>query len=174
MRASPDPKAYERAEMLVRLVSDLYGAGIERMVVLAREHSPELLTHLAGDELVAGLLVLHGVHPESLRDRVEGALASVRPMLQGHEGDVELLDIDEEVGAVRLRLLGSCDGCPSSTATLQGAVERAIYDAAPEIGIIDVDEPEPPDRSVPIALGRKPTYEACPSELAVPTAIGGP
>ena len=50
-----------------------------------------------------------------------------------HGGDVELLDVDEDAGAVHLRLLGSCDGCPSSAVTLQHAVERAIVEAAPEI-----------------------------------------
>ena len=56
-----------------------------------------------------------------------------------HGGDVELLDIDADAGAVHLRLLGSCDGCPSSAVTLQLAVERAIVEAAPEIVRIDVD-----------------------------------
>ena len=78
---------------------------------------------------------------------------------QGHGGDVELLDIDEAVGAVHLRLLGSCDGCPSSAVTLQHAVERAIVEAAPEIVTIDVEEPNAPDApgvTTAVALGRKP------------------
>ena len=58
----------------------------------------------------------------------------------------------------------------ATAATLQHAVERAVIDAAPEIQLVDVDEPETtpagPDGSVPITLGRKPTYDACPSELA--------
>ena len=52
-----------------------------------------------------------------------------------------MLDIDADAGAVRLRLLGSCDGCPSSSITLQMAVERAITEAAPEIVRLEVDEP---------------------------------
>ena len=63
--------------------------------------------------------------------RVERALDRCGPFLGQHGGDVELLDIDEDAGAVRLRLLGSCDGCPSSAVTLQHAVERAIVEAAP-------------------------------------------
>ena len=65
----------------------------------------------------------------------------MRPFLGAHGGDVELLDIDADAGAVQLRLLGSCDGCPSSAVTLQMAVEQAIVEAAPEIVIIDVEEP---------------------------------
>jgi hypothetical protein len=70
---------------------------------------------------------------------------------------------------VKLRLLGSCDGCPSSASTLQGAVEVAIVEAAPEIVRIVVEEPTPPPVSVPISLGAKPmpTYEACPAEMEV-------
>jgi Fe-S cluster biogenesis protein NfuA len=74
-----------------------------------------------------------------------------------------LLDIDADAGAVRLRLLGSCDGCPSSTLTLQTAVERAIVEAAPEIVVIDLDQPA---SAVPIALTSKPVYEECPAEMA--------
>jgi Fe-S cluster biogenesis protein NfuA len=117
---------------------------------------------------------VHGLHPDGLRSRVESALASVRPFLQHHDGDVELLDIDENAGAVHLKLLGSCDGCPSSSVTLQLAVERAIREAAPEISIIDVEANDPVvvpaaapgPGGVPVALGRKPTYDHCPSEVA--------
>ena len=64
----------------------------------------------------------------------------MRPFLAHHDGDVELLAVDPDAGAVVLRLLGSCDGCPSSAVTLQLAVERAIVEAAPEIVRIDVDD----------------------------------
>ena len=97
-----------------------------------------------------------GLHPEALDDRVEAGPGPVRPFLGRHGGDVELLGVDEEAGAVRLRLLGSCDGCPSSAATLQGAVERAILEAAPEVMPhrgrgADADGRGP----VPVALGRQ-------------------
>ncbi len=173
-RASPDARAYGRAEELVRLLSELYGAGFSRVVELAEAHTPDLMTHLTADELVSSLMMVHGLHPENLAQRVEGALDSVRPLLAAHGGDVELLDVDPDVAAVRLRLLGSCDGCPSSASTLQHAVEEAILKAAPEVGIIDVDDPTPEPAptpghgSVPISLGIKPQYESCPAEPAVP------
>ncbi|MGH3424148.1 MAG: NifU family protein, partial [Nocardioidaceae bacterium] len=62
----------------------------------------------------------------------------VRPYLGSHGGDVELLGVEE--GVVRLRLLGSCDGCPSSSVTLKLAVETAIESAAPEVSSIEVEE----------------------------------
>ena len=102
---------------------------------------------------MASLLLANGLHPDDLSVRITTALDNVRPFLAGHGGDVELLDIDDRVGAVRLRLLGSCDGCPSSAITLRTTVERAIFDAAPEIVIIDVEEPT----DTPVLLGSKPS-----------------
>ena len=180
VQQSREPRARERTEELVALVTELYGAGLSRVLAICGEESPALVRRLVDDELVGHLLMVHGLHPVDVRSRVEQALDSVRPMLAQHEGDVELLDIDPEVGAVHLRLLGSCDGCPSSAVTLRTAVERAIGDAAPEIGIFEVDDsgdngdngPELPpgsasDGAVPIRLTRKPVYTDCPSEMVV-------
>jgi len=173
LQATADPSTYERATELLRLVTELYGGGLERVVAIAREQSPDLMTRLLDDDLVASLLLVHGLHPESVDARVEQALESVRPFLATHNGDVELLDVDVEVGAVHLRLLGSCDGCPSSTVTLRTAVEHAILEAAPEIVIIDVEQPataaaaEQEVIATPVTLGRKPSprYESCPTEV---------
>jgi Fe-S cluster biogenesis protein NfuA/nitrite reductase/ring-hydroxylating ferredoxin subunit len=135
--------ARERAEELVRLVADLYGAGLERLLDIAHEHgalSDDLLAALAGDDLVSSLLLVHGLHPYSVETRIEQALAEVRPYLGSHGGDVELLAVSAD-GVVRLRMLGSCDGCPSSAVTLKLAVEGAIEGAAPEVSAIEVEEP---------------------------------
>jgi Fe-S cluster biogenesis protein NfuA len=165
LRGVADPRTYGIAEEILRLVSDLYGAGLARVVELAREQAPELIGVLAEDDLVASLLIVLGLHPTSLDRRVEEALTNVRPFLAQHGGDVELVDLDADAGAVLVRLLGSCDGCPSSAVTLQSAVERAITEVAPEIYRIDVDEPSASARSVPITLGTKPVYEHCPTEV---------
>jgi Fe-S cluster biogenesis protein NfuA len=168
LRASADPRTYGIAEELLRLVSDLYGAGLARVVEVTQERAPELTEALAADDLIASLLLVLGLHPKPLERRVEEALTNVRPFLAQHGGDVELLDLDAEAGAVLLRLLGSCDGCPSSAVTLQMAVERAITEAAPEIFRIDVDEPSTAPRGVPITLGTKAAYEQCPTEVGAP------
>lgn len=135
--------ARERAEELVRLVADLYGAGLERVLEIAHEHgalTDDVLAALAGDDLVASLMLVHGLHPYSVETRIEQALAEVRPYLGSHGGDVELLAVSAD-GVVRLRMLGSCDGCPSSAVTLKLAVEGAIEAAAPEVSAIEVEEP---------------------------------
>ena len=134
--------ARERAEELVRLVSDLYGAGLERILDLLHDAGrldEEMLERIADDDLLAGLLIVHGLHPYDVQTRVERALESVRPYLGSHGGDVELLGVSES-GVVALRLLGSCDGCPSSSVTLRLAVQDAIESAAPEVESIEVEE----------------------------------
>ncbi len=136
--------ARERAEELVRLVADLYGAGLERMLTILHETGrldDDLLAALAGDDLVSSLLLVHDLHPYDVTTRVEQALDGVRPYLGSHGGDVELLEVTHE-GIVRLRLLGSCDGCASSSVTLTLAVEGAIEAAAPEIVGIEVETPQ--------------------------------
>ena len=141
--------ARERAEELVRLTADLYGAGIERILEIvydAGRLDDDVLAALAEDDLVASLLLVHGLHPYDVGMRVEQALESVRPYLGSHGGDVELLDVSDE-GVVRLRLLGSCDGCPSSSVTLKLAVEGAIEAAAPEVTAIEVEEAAPDARA---------------------------
>lgn len=128
--------ARERAEQLVREVTDLYGAGLMRMMHLAVAGNPGLAERFAADDLVASLLLVHGSHPHSLHRRVADALDRVRPYLGSHGGDVQLLEVDGDT--VRLRFAGSCKSCPSSAVTLELTVEDAVRAAAPEIVSIEV------------------------------------
>ncbi len=151
--AAAGPVARERAEELVRLVVELYGAGLERVMEIAYDAGKlddELLGALAGDELVSGLLLVHGLHPYGVEERVERALDDVRPYLGSHGGDVTLLEVTAD-GVVRLQLLGSCDGCASSAVTLELAVEEAIRAAAPEVVAIEVAEVAKPAGVIPVA-----------------------
>jgi Fe-S cluster biogenesis protein NfuA len=107
----------------------MYGEGLSRIV--AAGPVP------VEDELVAHLLLLHGLHPVPLHERVIGALDEVRPYLVAHGGGVELVGVDE--GVVRLRLEGACNGCPSSALTLKSAVEEAISRAAPDVERIEAE-----------------------------------
>ncbi len=91
----------------------------------------EALRAAAADELVYAVLRRHGILKPSLFERVEAALATVRPMLAGHGGDVELVAVEPPVAEVRF--LGACDGCPASALTFYGGVKQAIQDRVPEI-----------------------------------------
>lgn len=135
----PDRAAREFSLELVQALLELYGQGLERIVdLIAERDDGRLADAVAADELVSHLLLLHGLHPVPLEDRVRGALDEVRPYLESHGGGVELLAIEED--AVRLALRGSCSGCPSSTITLKLAIENSIRKAAPEIERIDADD----------------------------------
>jgi hypothetical protein len=120
--ASGGVAARERAEELVRLVVDLYGAGLERMLQVLYEQGQlpdEALDALAGDDLVASLLLVHELHPYSIETRITNAL-------QGF--DAELVRVDED-GTVHLRQSGT-KGC--ATADLREQVEAV----APEVTAI--------------------------------------
>jgi Fe-S cluster biogenesis protein NfuA/nitrite reductase/ring-hydroxylating ferredoxin subunit len=133
--------ARERAEQLVREVVELYGAGFSRiMAAVGNQADPGMLNRLVADDLVASLLLVHGLHPHDVHRRVSDALDQVRPYLGSHGGDVHLLDIDGDT--VQLQFAGSCKSCPSSAVTLELAVEDAIHAAAPEISSIEVVAPE--------------------------------
>jgi len=159
LHARSDRASVERAEELVRLVTELYGAGLARVLDIVGAAGPDLLTHIYDDELLASLLVVHDLHPADLASRVEQALAEVRPLLGLHDGDIELVGIDPVEGVVTLKLLGSCDGCPSSTVTLQHTVEKALFEAAPELRRIEVTDDQPPGVSTPVVLRRKPAHD---------------
>ena len=129
--ASAGPVARDRAEELVRLVADLYGAGLERLLDLMHEHgalTDEALDAVAADDLVAGLLLVHGLHPYDAETRIQRALT-------GH--DAELLEVTAD-GVARLRMPG---GCTSSSAVRRAAVEAAIEAVAPEVTAVEIEEP---------------------------------
>jgi Fe-S cluster biogenesis protein NfuA/nitrite reductase/ring-hydroxylating ferredoxin subunit len=141
------PQAMEAVQAVV----EMYGEGLAR--IMERVDGSALLD----DELVEHLLLLHDLHPVPLEERVRGALEEVRPYMESHKGGVELVSVED--GVVRLRLEGSCSGCPSSTMTLKLAIEDAIYKAAPDVDEIVADgvveEAAPPLLQIQVA-GQKP------------------
>jgi Fe-S cluster biogenesis protein NfuA len=135
MESLPDPARAKMAELVQRLL-DIYGSGLARMLEIVAQESDaaggaRTLRALASDDLVSHLLMLHDLHPVDLTERVEQALEQVRPYLQSHGGNVELLGVEE--GIAHLRLTGHCGSCPSSTITLRTAVEEAIHKTAPDL-----------------------------------------
>ncbi|KQL46105.1 nitrogen fixation protein NifU [Brevibacillus choshinensis] len=66
-----------------------------------------------------------------IMDQVQEVLDKLRPYLQRDGGDVQLVDVEE--GIVKLRLMGACGSCPSSTITLKAGIERALVEEIPGI-----------------------------------------
>ncbi|MEP7179861.1 MAG: NifU family protein [Pseudonocardiales bacterium] len=127
------------AEELVASIVGFYGAGLERIVTLVagEPNGQAIVRTLSDDDLVGNLLLLHDLHPDDVETRIQRALDKVRPYLGSHAGGVEFVGVDD--GVARLRLEGSCDGCAGSTATVHNAVERAVLEAAPEVGAVVVE-----------------------------------
>jgi Fe-S cluster biogenesis protein NfuA len=136
----PDSQLRDHVREIVQAILDLHGIGLERIleqIAHGQETHMALIETLARDELVGNLFLLHGLHPADLETRVRQALDKVRPYLGSHGGDVELLDVRD--GVVRLRMVGSCHGCPSSSATLKLAIEEAIHQEAPDVVAIEAE-----------------------------------
>jgi Fe-S cluster biogenesis protein NfuA len=68
----------------------------------------------------------------SVEEKVRSAIEEIRPNLQSHGGDIELLGVDED-NTVRVRLQGACSGCPSAAMTLKMGVERMLKEQVPEV-----------------------------------------
>ena len=162
--------AADAAEELVRLLVGMYGDGLAAiMAVLAEEGEPgrAIIDRLTADPLVEGLLLLHGLHPLDVDARIQRALDQVRPYLGSHAGGVQYLGVTD--GVARLRLEGSCHGCPSSTVTVQLAIEGAASCTAPSIASRTVtveegqpwQEPSSRSRATPSVTPRYCTPPAC-------------
>jgi Fe-S cluster biogenesis protein NfuA len=157
---SGDATGAAAAEELVGLLVGLYGDGLGHIVATLRDAGPagaELLAEMTEDPLVESLLLLHDLHPLDVDTRIQRALDRVRPYLGSHAGGVEYLGVTAD-GVARLRLEGSCHGCPSSTVTVRLAIEDAVKDTAPEVGEVAVEgmTDPPPASPVLLQIGRRP------------------
>ena len=143
----PDDRARRLLHECLQSVLALHGEGLARILQLVNnagaegERVREVLIH---DKLVRGLLLIHGLHPQSLEMRLQEALAKIRPYLQSHGGNVELLRLKNDVATLRLQ--GACKTCPSSTVTLELAVRQAIERACPDLlgFVVEGIQPEIP------------------------------
>jgi Fe-S cluster biogenesis protein NfuA/nitrite reductase/ring-hydroxylating ferredoxin subunit len=171
-----DPHAKSKAAEMAQVLLELYGEGLARMmeVVAQGEESERAFKVFAEDELISHLLLLHGLHPLDVETRVVQALEEVRPYLESHGGNVELLGV--EGGVARVRMEGSCDGCPSSAVTLKLAIEEAILKAAPDLEGIEaegVTEPKPAPTIVAGPMLRKKEKKRPEEDGAFWTVVGG-
>ncbi|MHC4521166.1 MAG: NifU family protein [Planctomycetota bacterium] len=69
---------------------------------------------------------------KSFQDKVGEVIEIMRPALQGHGGDVELVGVDED-NTVRVRLQGACQGCPGAAMTMKMGIERILKEKVPEV-----------------------------------------
>jgi Fe-S cluster biogenesis protein NfuA/nitrite reductase/ring-hydroxylating ferredoxin subunit len=149
--SSHDSATRELAEELVSAVVQMYGAGLERVLSTLLEAGPEgerLAASLPDDPLVATLLLIHDLHPVPLEQRVQQALDSVRPYMESHGGNVELLSLEH--GVARIHLRGSCSDCSASSVTLELAIKQALEEAAPDLEGLEVEGVAP--QALPVVM----------------------
>jgi Fe-S cluster biogenesis protein NfuA/nitrite reductase/ring-hydroxylating ferredoxin subunit len=146
------------AEELVRLLLGLYGDALGRVMgILDTEGQAgaAVRERLLADPLLESLLLLHDLHPLDVDARIQRALDRVRPYLGSHAGGVNYLGVDAD-GVARLRLEGSCHGCPSSTVTVRLAIQGAVEEAAPEVTEVVVEGMTEPAGPALLQIGRRP------------------
>jgi Fe-S cluster biogenesis protein NfuA/nitrite reductase/ring-hydroxylating ferredoxin subunit len=134
-----DEQARELAQELIGAVIAMYGDGLARIMAAieaAGDGGASILDNLAEDGAVSSLLLIHDPYPVSLEERVLEALDTVRPYMESHGGNVDLLGVED--GVARLALRGSCNGCAASRATLELAIKQALDEHAPDLAGLDV------------------------------------
>lgn len=120
---------------LKRAIEELHKTALERLIKNIKKESLSALRHAVDDEFIYAVFLYHElVKPPQppLEKRIQTALAEVRPGLQSHNGDVELVAI-QLPDTVEVRLVGTCSNCPASTLTLTQGIEQAIKSHCPEI-----------------------------------------
>jgi Fe-S cluster biogenesis protein NfuA/nitrite reductase/ring-hydroxylating ferredoxin subunit len=141
----PDLHARAVADELVAAIIQLYGDGLERIFAGLDD---DVRARLAEDGVVASLMLIHGLYPVDLATRVLEALDSVRPYMESHGGDVELLAVED--GVARMRLVGHCESCPASEATLELAIKKALEETAPDLEGLEVEGVSRPAFELPV------------------------
>jgi Fe-S cluster biogenesis protein NfuA/nitrite reductase/ring-hydroxylating ferredoxin subunit len=134
LESAPDSGTKDVAQELVSAVVQLYGEGLERILTMlfeAGEGAAEFAAGLPEDPLLATLLLIHDLHPVALEQRVQDALESVRPYMESHGGNVELLSLQNGVATINLK--GSCSDCSASAVTLELAIKQALEEHAPDL-----------------------------------------
>jgi Fe-S cluster biogenesis protein NfuA len=135
-----DPAVRTSTRQLVQLIMEFHGAALDRALeTLANggEAGMGFIDQLGRDPMVGSLLVLYGLHPESLEARVAKAVERVEPSLRRDGAAIELLAIED--GAVRIRVTPGTHTCGSTTKALKSTVENAVYEAAPDIASLSIE-----------------------------------
>jgi len=148
VEATGDPNVRSAARELVQLVMELHGASLERMVEILRSHgdsSQSVLAAMGRDDMVSSLLVLYGLHPLGIEERVNQAIEVANRKMRSRGATVELVGLQD--GAVRLNLKANGNG-----PALKEVVEAAIYQAAPDIMSLAIDGAEEKQAFVPLEM----------------------
>jgi Fe-S cluster biogenesis protein NfuA/nitrite reductase/ring-hydroxylating ferredoxin subunit len=129
----------QRALMLLQLIDAIHRPGIELLAAGDTEHP-----------IARALLTMYDVVPVEDRIQVEEALDEIRPYIESHGGDLELLDVDD--GVVHVRMSGACHGCAASAMTLRRGIEEKLRERYPGFVEVVAHEPEATNGNAPPPL----------------------
>jgi hypothetical protein len=127
------------ARDLARLLMEVHGAGLERIMELIFDSGPEgdaMISRLSQDPIVRSLLLLYSLHPDDLETRVVSALEQIGPRLHKHDHGVELVSIRD--GAVLLEVHSSVVPRGSAAKSVRALIEESIYDLAPDVASLTI------------------------------------
>jgi Fe-S cluster biogenesis protein NfuA len=141
IQASPDTKIRDKSLALIQALMDFHSTGIDRMMEIVAESgqvSPIIFDKFANDDLISSLLLLYGLHPHELSERVEKALNKIHPYVRSQGGSINLVHLNNDT--VTLVLDYNHQGNASSAAALKKAVEESFYESAPDAAEIRIEE----------------------------------
>ncbi len=136
-----DPSGRETIRELVRALFELHATGLARLVDLVSrggESGRAILNSWAQDDLVKPLLLLYGLHPLSLEERVRQAVERIRPSLGVHGAVAEIQSIEAGLVQVHIERNGKGHGHGAVAKALRQAVEEAVHEAAPDVVDIEI------------------------------------
>jgi Fe-S cluster biogenesis protein NfuA len=167
----PDAGVRDRVEEMMDLFDAFHREGLGRLVEMIRAWRGEIFLESVGRDDVTGYFLNAydlGEAPDEREqaaavEAVDSALEELRPMIESHGGMITVEEVRD--GVVKVQMLGSCDGCPSSAATLTGGLEEALRRHWPNFRRLEVVEPGgeeaaealPEPEPVLLKIGRKPT-----------------
>lgn len=146
-KLSEHPDVGQEVLELLDWVDAFHREGLGRLVEMIRAWRGEIfLEAVAGDVVAGGLLAAYDLGEgarESAEAAVARAMAEIRPLVSSHGGDIEVISIHD--GVVEVRMHGTCDGCPSSAATLTHGVEESLRRQWVSFRRLDLAEAATPD-----------------------------
>ena len=167
----PDSGVRDRVEEMLDLVDSFHREGLGRLVEMIRAWRGEIFLESVGRDDVTGYFLSAydlGEAPDEREqaaavEAVEAALDEMREFVESHGGMITIEEIKD--GVVKVQMLGSCDGCPSSSATLTNGVEEAIRRHWPNFRRLEVIDPAaeeapaalPEPEPTLLQIGRKPS-----------------
>lgn len=147
----PDSEVRESVTELLDWVDAFHRDGLGQLIEMVRAWRGEIfLESVSRDAVVGTMLRAYGLGEDrdleaEAAEAVDAAIAEVRPYAESHGGSIVVESIVD--GVVKVKMLGSCDGCPSSAATLSSGVEEALQRHWPDFRRLELVE----DEAVPAA-----------------------